>query len=139
MAAGDSEVLAAALREFLASPRWAELSVHTGGWDFRTVAVLTQDGTRVGVYGDAYFDGPVSLTGPLTFVRCEQPETWRLEGGGAFRMSGFHVRLLDGADAPYHILPLNDEGGLPSLGDIRHFTGASAPCPSSTLFSELTP
>ena len=129
VAAGDPEALAAALRDFLASPPWVDRSAPTGDWDFQTIAVLTRDGARAGVYGDALFDAPVALKGPLTFVRCGRPETWRLEGGGSFLLSGFHVRLLDGAAAPHHVLPLNDEGELPSLGDIQHFTGAADPCP----------
>ena len=88
VAVGDPEVLAAALMDFLASPQWADLSVHTGDWGFQTIAVLTRDGARAGVYGDALFDAPVALKGPLTFVRCKRPETWRMEGGGSFYLSG---------------------------------------------------
>ena len=126
---GDEAALRAASVAFLGSPEWNGPGVLISGWEFADVAALTRNGQRVGVYGDVAFPSPVTLAGEMTFIRCGQNETWRREGGPPFRMGGLHVRLLDGEDGPWFVLPLNADGEMPSLRDVAEYTGSANPCP----------
>ena len=125
----DATFLRQTVNAFLATPEWSEIATHLEGWGFADVAALTRNGQRVGVYGDAAFPSPVTLAGDMTFVRCGQAETWRAEAGPPLSIAGLHVRLLDGEDGPWFVLPLNAGGELPSLRDVEEYTGSGNPCP----------
>ena len=130
VASSDDEVaLRAAVNAVLSAPEWSEAAAHPDSWEFSGIAVLTRNGERAGVYGDADFAALVSLPGPLTFIRCGQSETWQREGGPPFRLGGLHVRLMDGDDGPWQALPLNTDGELPSLREIQEYTGSVNACP----------
>lgn len=125
----DEAALLAAVTAFLGSPEWTDQGTHLEGWGFSGVAALTRNGQRVGVYGDAAFPSPVTLAGEITFVRCGQAETWRATAGPPLRIGGLHVRLPDGEDGPWFVLPLNADGEMPSLRDVEEYTGSGNPCP----------
>ncbi len=123
----DEAMLREAVNAFLSAPEWS--GAGTEGWEFADVAALTRNGERAGVYGDVAFPSPVSLPGPLTVIRCGQAETWRRDGGPPFRLGGLHIRLLDGDAHPWHALPLNADGELPTLQEIREYAADAVPCP----------
>ena len=124
----DEAALRTIAAAFLAAPEWADVASHPGAWNFADVAVLTRNGIRAGVYGDVAFAEPVSLPGPVAFVRCGAVEGWEREEGPPFHLGGLRIWLLDGEDGPYNVLPLNADGELPTLREVEAYTGRTAAC-----------
>ena len=122
----DADSIQATAEDFLASPQWAGI-VGSQKWDLSDVSVLTRNGIRVGIGGNAVFDDAVGASGNLTFVRCGQEETWSPdpEEDQMIEMGGLHFRMLDRNGRIYHALPMNRDGALPSMEDIRYFAGAT--------------
>ena len=120
--------------EFLAEPQWVEVADEVRSPGVVSVSVLTLHGVRIGKRGNVQFEGEVVLAGPLEFVRCGRAETWDWppETDRTFGVTGLHIHILDSTPIPYQILPLDQEGNPPSMDDVRHFTGSSAPCLSGS-------
>ena len=110
---------------FLESSEWSEEGLED--WNLADVAPLTYRGFRVGVYAEVQFGRQLSLSGPLDFIRCYRDETW-VSPAGEFEVSGLHIWVLDGSIQPYHVLPLNQYGELPSLQDVASFVTDLGDC-----------
>ena len=110
---------------FLESSEWSEEGLED--WNLADVAPLTYRGFRVGVYAEVQFGRQLSLPGPLDFIRCYRDETW-VSPAGEFEVSGLHIWVLDGSIQPYHVLPLNQYGELPSLQDVASFVTDLGDC-----------
>ena len=111
----DVEALKSTARTYMSLPQWTSINSN---WDIVDTDVLTKGGTRIGTSASLEFDLPVSLPGPLQFVRCGVVETWDRSNGAAFKMSGVQIWLLDGSAEPYRASPLNADGLLPTIHDI---------------------
>ena len=121
----DNATIIKVTTAFLESSEWSEEGLED--WILADVAPLTYRGFRIGVYAEVQFGRQLSLSGPLHVIRCNRDETWVSPAGG-FKVSGLHIRLLDGTSHPYHVLPLNQYGELPSLQDVASFVTDLGDC-----------
>ena len=116
----DVEVLKSAALNFMSLSQWTSAN---GEWEIVDTNILTTGGTRIGASVNLEFNSPVTLVGPLQFVRCGVVEIWELESGEAFKISGVQIWLMDGRAEAYRALPLNVDGLLPTKREIQEFTG----------------
>ena len=126
----DAEALRSAALSYMSLPQWTSINSN---WQIVDTDILTKGGTRIGTSANFKFDHPVSLVGPLQFVRCGVVETWNRSNDAAFKISGVQIWLLDGRAEPYRALPLNAEGLLPTKRDIQGFTGDPDPVTCTPL------
>ncbi len=116
----DAEALKSAALSYMSLPQWTSINSN---WQIVDTDILTKGGTRIGASVNLEFNSPVTLVGPLQFVRCGVVEIWELESGEAFKISGVQIWLMDGRAQAYRALPLNVEGLLPTKREIQEFTG----------------